>query len=277
MATIHFIAGKGGSGKTTVSRGITEYLEINNRDFELVDADSALGDVKSVYSRATLLTLSDNPHRYAEPDVIFNQALKKTVLVNLPNTLKDIKDWFERTGLLGLGQEHGVSFLCWFVTDGSYMSIKLFQESLETFKHGIPHLLVRNKGRLNGLDFSYLDQDETYQQAIASPNLVKVIDFPELGSAEQYFIDGNSLTLREAQELIKDEKGIIPAQRIRTFIDTLSAALDQVDFDAAMKIPEIAGEAAVSLKKVRHGKTDLQPEAKPETPTNPEVAVSAPS
>jgi hypothetical protein len=231
MTMIHLIGGeKGGVGKTFVSRCLIAYFTLQGWDFDLIEADTSTADVASIHP-ASHITLSDHPHRYAEPDIIFSKAIEKPVIVNLPsNTQGVLNRWIKQVNLITLAQQHDIALLYWFVTDGCYASIQLLQESLADLDHQIPHLLIRNRGRLNGIDFSYLDQDKLYQKAMTAPNLLDIFDFPVLGSAEQYFVDRHHLNLIEAQSKISEQQGIIAAQRIKTFFDEVIDLLSQVDF-----------------------------------------------
>jgi hypothetical protein len=238
VKTIHLIGGeKGGVGKTFVSRCLITYFILQGWEFETIEADSSTADVASIHE-ATQIRLSDHPHRYAEPDVIFNKALQTNVIVNLPsNTQGVLNRWIRQGNLPSLAKEHDITLLHWFVSDGCHASIELLQESLLDLSGKIQHILIRNRGRLNGVDFSYLDQDPLYQSILCEPNLLKVLDFPVLGSAEQYFIDRSELSLYEAQTVIKGELGILASQRIKTFIDELIEVFAQVDFENSVPSP----------------------------------------
>jgi hypothetical protein len=238
MPIIHLIGGeKGGVGKTFVSRCLIAYFTLQDWKFDLIEADTSTGDVASIHP-ATHITLSDHPQRYAEPDVIFSRAIENPVIVNLPsNTQGVLNRWIKQVNLLSLAQQNDISLLYWFVTDGCYSSIQLLQESLADLDQQIPHLLIRNRGRLNGIDFSYLDQDPLYQQALTAPNLVDIFDFPMLGSAEQYFVDRHHLNLIEAQTKIAEQRGVIAAQRIKTFLDEVIDLLGRVAFHPAPPVP----------------------------------------
>jgi hypothetical protein len=261
---IHFIGGeKGGVGKTFVSRCLVQYFLLKTWDFHLIEADAAIADVSSVFQDASTITLSDHPHRYAEPDIIFEKARQKTVIVNLPsNTQGVLHEWMRQTNLLNLSQDYQVSVMYWFVTDGCFASVKLLQRSLAEFNHAIPHLLVRNRGRLNGVDFTYLDHDMVYQKAIQAKNLLRVLDFPVLGSAEQYFIDRHDLRLQEAQARATEELGIIPSQRIKSFIDEMVKVFDQVNFELGSGSTE--GQAAKSKVRTSNGIHGIAPATTPQ-------------
>lgn len=262
MARIHLIGGeKGGVGKTFVCRSLVQYFLLKDWEFHLIDADTKIGDVSSVYKDAMTMTLSDDPNRYAEPDILFNKALEKPVIVNLPsNTMDVLNRWLRQTSFLSFSAQYQVSLLYWFVTDGCYSSIQVLQKSLTDFDNGIPHLLIRNHGRLNGADFSYLDRDNLYQEIMTEPNLTQVLEFPKLGSEEQFFIDRSSLNLREAQLRAMEQGQIIPAQRIKTFIDQLIAVFDQVSFTSSDE-SEADSAPKNSTPKVKHAQSTPKSDA----------------
>ncbi len=232
---IHQVGGeKGGVGKTFVSRALCQYLSTLHKPYALVEADSQIDDVGRIYksqaAETATITLSDDPTLESEPDIIFNLAEKYPVLVNLPsNTLDVLETWMSKVGLLQLmRQEYGGNYLVkWFVSDGCYESIRQLERSISQFNNAIPHVVVLNKGRLNGRDFGYLEKAETYQSIRKAPNFVAEVQFPAMESAAQYFIDSHELTLEQAMEKVQDELGVLAKQRIKTFIDTLGASFEQ--------------------------------------------------
>jgi hypothetical protein len=155
------------------------------------------------------------------------------VIVNLPsNTQGVLNQWMRQTNLLSLAQDYQMSVIYWFVTDGCFSSIKLLERSLAEFDDALPHVLIRNRGRLNGIDFSYLEREPIYKKALKAKNLLKVLDFPILGSAEQFFVDRHELMLQDAQEQAANAIGVIPAQRIKSFMDEMTKVFKQVTFDS---------------------------------------------
>ena len=232
---IHLVGGeKGGVGKTFISRALCQYLSTLNKQYALVEADSQIDDVGRVYksqaAESSMITLSDDPTLESEPDIIFSLAEKHPVLVNLPsNTLDVLENWMSKVSLLQLmQQEYGGNYLIkWFVSDGCYESIRQLERSIAQFNHAIPHIVVLNEGRLNGRDFGYLKDAETYQSIRKAPNFVAEVQFPAMESAVQYFIDAHELTLEQAMGEIQGELGILAKQRVKTFIDTLSDCFEQ--------------------------------------------------
>ena len=232
---IHLVGGeKGGVGKTFISRALCQYLSTLHKQYALVEADSQIDDVGRIYksqaAETATITLSDDPTLESEPDIIFNLAEKYPVLVNLPsNTLDVLETWMSKVGLLQLmQQEYGGNYLVkWFVSDGCYESIRQLERSISQFNNAIPHVVVLNKGRLNGRNFGYLEKAETYQAIRKAPNFVAEVQFPAMESAAQYFIDAHELTLEQAMDKVQDELGVLAKQRIKTFVDILGASFEQ--------------------------------------------------
>ncbi len=232
---IHLGGGeKGGVGKTAFARALAQYFLENGVSFNLIEADSQINDVGRIYGpdavEATTITLSDDRRKATQPDVIFELALKADVLVNLPsNTLEVMDRWIQRTSLLSFLEEEykdRIRLYQWFVTDGCHESIRQLHKSIQSHNYKIPHIVVLNEGRLNGSDFSYLDDSELYQDVKSCPNLVKIINFPALESPVQYYMDEHELTIGQAMLKIQEDQSILAKQRLKTFVDEFSAAFD---------------------------------------------------
>lgn len=255
LHNIYMIGGeKGGVGKTFVSRSLCQYLKSQGTQFALVEADAQINDVGRIYAseaaETATITLSDDETMQTEPDVIFNLAVKHPVLVNLPsNTLDVLEAWIDRVSLLKFMETEyeGNRLVKWFVSDGCYESVRQLERSVNQLSNAIPHIIVLNRGRLNGRDFSYLDDSEIYQRVKEAPNFVTEIEFPSMESNIQYFIDSNELTLSEAMQLIQAEMGVLSKQRVKTFIDKLSegfgtafSALKDRGLIAEQQVPSLA-------------------------------------
>jgi hypothetical protein len=147
-------------------------------------------------------------------DVIFEYALKKTVVVNLPaQAHRAVAKWIDTKGLLDLGKEHDVTFIKWFVSDGESDSIELFIESLEHYQGYITHVFIKNWGRCD--EWGYFKAHEAIQKAIAEYN-VAVIDFPKLSDGRRIEINAKRLTFEDASNY--PEFGIIGRNQIKTYL-----------------------------------------------------------
>ncbi|MEM6432415.1 MAG: hypothetical protein AAF773_00940 [Cyanobacteria bacterium P01_D01_bin.115] len=259
---IHLVGGeKGGVGKTFISRALCQYLSTLHKQYALVEADSQIDDVGRIYksqaAKTATITLSDDPTLESEPDIIFNLAENYPVLVNLPsNTLDVLENWMSKVSLLQLMQQEydGNYLVKWFVSDGCYESIRQLERSIGQFDNAIPHIVVLNAGRLNGRDFGYLKNTETYQSICKAPNFVAEVQFPAMESAVQYFIDAHELTLEQAMGEVQGELGILAKQRVKTFIDTLGASFEQAF--AALSKPTGAPKEVLSSSPNGHGKRE---------------------
>jgi hypothetical protein len=235
MKRIYLVGGeKGGVGKTFISRSLCQYLNSRGEAFSLVEADSQINDVGRIYQEQAVsthtITLSDDPKRAAEPDVIVQAATAAPTIVNLPsNTLAVLENWMHQTNLLELmeekfGGQHRL--VKWFVSDGCHESIRQLEASIFALDRSIPHIVILNHGRLNGVDFSYLETNPTYQRLKEQPNFITEIEFPALENSVQFFVDENELTLADARERVSEEQGILAGQRIITFIRDFTEAFD---------------------------------------------------
>lgn len=232
---IHLVSGeKGGVGKSFTSRVFCEYMKSRNTGYALVEADSQINDVGRVYkeqaAEAATITLSDDSSMRTEPDVIFNLAEQHPTIVNLPsNTLDVLERWINRVGLIKMMEEEyqGNRLVKWFVSDGCYESIRQLERSIEQLDGAIPHVVILNEGRLNGRNFSYLDESEIYQRVKQAPNFVTAVELPSMESDLQYFIDSHELTLSEALETVEEAMGRLAKQRVKTFLDRLEEMFSQ--------------------------------------------------
>lgn len=251
---IYLIGGeKGGVGKTFTSRAFAQYFTGKDSTFVLVEADSQINDVGRIYEEQAAqlhtITLSDDPSRSTEPDVIFNAAMQAPVLVNLPsNTQSVLQRWMERVELLDFMQEHygGQYIVQIFVTDGCYESIRQLDASIRAFDNRIPHIVVLNEGRLNGANFDYLSEDILYQQIKQQPNFVTEILFPPLENAVQYQIDKNEWTLENAEHEIAEDQGLLAKQRVITFIKGYTQAFDRALEQLQIRLKEWGNTADVA-------------------------------
>ncbi|MBD1853421.1 hypothetical protein H6F87_26265 [Cyanobacteria bacterium FACHB-502] len=294
---IHLVGGrKGGVGKTFLSRHLAEYLTQKQQQFSLVEADITIGDVGRVYggfeggkiTDAVTISLSDDPRKYSEPDVIFQQAVEKQcVLVNLPaETNSALARWMHSVNLVQLCQDQNIDLYHWFVTDGCYASIRLLAESIEMLDGKLPHIVVRNEGRLNSKSFAYLEREPLYQKISGNPelkidaaaNLVCIRDFPVLGSEEQFYLDKHNLTYEAGVEAFMTERRWIEAQRVKTFAERATEVINQIftldlpAFHAKQLEASTANKLSTGAKRKSKEKGESvaippTPGAEPESPT----------
>lgn len=224
MATIHLIDGeKGGVGKSFIARTMIQYGLDRSFSFTAVETDRSNPDVSRVYKDICRFAIFSEDERQADKaDSIFELAMDKPVIVSLPSQVnRAVTDWIEHNQLLQLGAEHGVSFCKWFISNGEYDSLRLFQSSLKHYEQQITHILVRNLGLCD--EWSQVDDDELLQKLIKKYE-VKVIDFPKLGHHERYLINQKQLRFDDATK--SNDLTVLGKQRVVNF---LKAAYEQFD------------------------------------------------
>lgn len=253
MSTILFGGGiKGGVGKSFFMRCLVQYFIHKFWKYTLIEADATIPDVSKIYSHnCKLINFSDDPKKSHEPDIIFNEARKNTVLVNLPsNIFNSFNHWVESTNLLELKSKYQVEAVQLFVTDGCYESIEMFKQSVQKFDGKLPHILIRNTGRLTAAsDFEYLEEKQELREVMDKYS-IPFYDLPALHSREQFFIDEYSLTLEEAtkRDDILDPLG---CQRVVNFLESIYSLLDGIDI-----IQAASGQEKSNGKK--SGTSDLK-------------------
>ncbi len=226
MATINLIDGeKGGVGKSWVARTMLQYLIDNGIPVASIETDRSNPTLSNIYKESRPAIFSENEKMSDVADVIFEYALKKTVVVNLPaQSDRAVSQWIDTKGLLDLGKEHGVSFIKWFVSDGESDSLELFVKSLEHYQGYITHVFIKNYGRCD--EWAYFKAHEDVQKAITEYG-VKVIEFPKLSDGRRIEINAKRLTFEDASNY--PEFGIIGRNQIKTYLREAYKAFESTE------------------------------------------------
>jgi hypothetical protein len=219
---------KGGVGKSFFLRTFIAYLLERNLPFCVFDTDRNNPDVWRCYKNVIPVNLAifSEATKYEDAaNGIFNQALDKTTLVNLPAQVHEpLKKWIFDNELLDVGREIGVRFHFWYVTDAGYDSLQLLKKSLHLYQHHVDYTVVKNYGRAN--DFDALDEDGELQDLLVQYN-AQTISLPcFIGSSLRNTIDGQSLSFGEA--LQHEGFGVIDKQRIRKFLRETYSEIDTI-------------------------------------------------
>lgn len=200
---IFFVDGnKGGVGKSLFAKVLLHHLAINEVDLLVVDADNN-HDVANVYPGRTDISFTispseaqSDPHRIAKVDAVFEAALEKPVVVNLPaNVHRHVADWIEENDIIDLCQANEILLGKWFLSNGSYHSVSLFVDSVKEFEGKLPHIFVRNQGLCP--DWSNLKQHKPFQD-IKKKYRFEEIEFPLLRFAERDFLEQHEISFLEA-------------------------------------------------------------------------------
>ena len=232
---IYIVGGeKGGVGKSFLSRCLLEYFSRKKWDsnIDLIEADSTIADVAAVYkNNCQKIRFSDSKYRQHEPAAIFKPVLKKTVLVNLPsNVLYQFDNWIDNTGVLNQSaRQHYGEIVYFFVSDGCFRSVNLFQRQIEKYSKTetkLLHILVLNPGRLScSGSFDYLEEKSKELLEVIKEHKIPVLLCPEIPTDLQFECDRNSWTYTEA---LKKLDFFLDKQRMKTFLDRLDELFDEL-------------------------------------------------
>lgn len=229
MTYILLVGGiKGGVGKTLVCRAMIEYLNQQGFSTIAVDSDREIRDISEFYN-SELIGFSEDFRKVMEPDKILDIASHNPdyIVVNLPgNTHQPLQDWLISTSSIQSRKapDNQPQFIQFFVTDGCWSSIQLFLKSVSEHNGKLPHVLIRNSGRLmSSADWSYLDAVSEYREALEN-NCVLVADFPLVATPVLFELDRQHLTFQGAVEGSSN----LLARRTGFFVNQYTQMFDRI-------------------------------------------------
>ncbi len=222
---------KGGVGKSFLTRYFLSFLIRESAESEIAcyDADPSVDDVYQLFSdkpwmNKAFFTL--DKYRVREGSIIFSQA-KPIVIVNLPSNIrKNFDNFCEQNKIFEeeLQEETYETCYFFFVSDGSFQSIKLFVEHLERYKDKpfLKTVLFLNAGQNgNSYDFSYLGNQNDFEVLSNLANKIKtykvpVLTIPELPPLIRFKVDAllSEKGLKFHQLISKGESELITLERL---------------------------------------------------------------
>lgn len=229
MTYILLVGGiKGGVGKTLVCRACIEYLNQQGFSTIAVDSDREIRDVSEFY-KSELIGFLEDFRKVMEPDKILEIAEQSPdyIVVNLPgNTHQPLQEWLISTSSIQSRKapDNQPQFIQFFVTDGCWSSIQLFLKSVSEHSGKLPHVLIRNSGRLmSSADWGYLDAVCEYREALEN-NCVLVADFPLVATPVLFELDRQHLTFQGAVE----GSSSLLARRTGFFVNQYTQMFDRI-------------------------------------------------
>ncbi|MEM7714294.1 MAG: cobalamin biosynthesis protein CobQ [Cyanobacteria bacterium P01_A01_bin.68] len=215
--TIHIVDGeKGGCGKSFFSQILIGYCKKKNFDVFVVDADKSNQDIAKMFSNVEKVFFTEDEKKVQRTDRIFDLALKKSVIVNLPaQVYTEVKDWIINNKLTKLGEQYSINFVKWFICNG-VDSVKLFIQSLRDFGNDnkVTHVFVRNKGLYD--NWEYIDKMKDFIEAKGEYEFI-VIDLPKLSFYEHNLIECLNITFTDA--ITHPKLGVLSRKRVIDFLE----------------------------------------------------------
>ncbi len=205
---------KGGMGKSIVSSVAVEQMIAANKSFYLIDADSSTPNVgltyrkdfyqqfrdqvesnendllKSIYNPSSgeeifaperiVFTGSENDYFLA--DQIFDMAKKRDVMLVLPSQVANhVSRWLHQNDIMGMLEDptNKIKFVYYFITNGTPESLELFEESIDTFRGKLPHVLIKNLGAPTNIRWTRFDADRKVKTLLDKHGFQSIF-FPEI-------------------------------------------------------------------------------------------------
>lgn len=260
---------KGGVGKSFLARYLLCFFieKLAESDIVCYDADPSVDDVYQIFSDKPWMkkaAFSADKFRVKEGSIVFEED-KPIVVINLPSNInKDFNNFCEVNGIFEeeLQQEMYENCYFFFVSDGSYQSIRLFVDHLEKYKDKtfIKTLLFLNPG-INGhsRDFSYLGLEKDDFQVLRDLGekikqyQVPVLMIPELPPLARFKIEGllaeknfkfSDLITRGQTELV-----ILERSHLRKHLNNCDALFEEIfEFEEY----EEHGQKKIKFKRIKY-------------------------
>ncbi|MCT7975827.1 mobilization protein [Laspinema olomoucense] len=237
--TIHIWGGeRGGAGKSTGCRVMADYLLNRSIPFCLVDTDRSRPDVKAYYGEklgenCVEAYFSEAEYKSNNADIIFELAMKKNVLVNLPAQVAvPFQEWVQRNCLKEVAEEMKVRFVLWFACTGEMDSLQLFEDSLNQYPW-IEHVLVKNLGISDPNAWNKILSSKKFNDLQQSPPF-KQIELPKFYARDRDIIEEEPMPLSEAITT-QQRLGILGCKRTQKFLDNCAMQFEGTGYFGATK------------------------------------------
>lgn len=167
-------ADKGGVGKTTVTRVLTDYLAVNGIDsYQAFDTEAPNGNLKRFLPGTQVIDLSEVSEQMKVFDSL--QSNKVTIIDVRATLLSSTLNVMANVGLLDMVKTNQVSLIVFHVLGPSLASLDEIEATAKIIE-GATHYLVKN--HINDTEFFKWD-DALYQKAFSAARS-GVIEVPQL-------------------------------------------------------------------------------------------------
>lgn len=254
MTFVHLINSElGGMGKTTFCSAFYEFCQQKDKniDVELIDVDRSNPNVGIKYlpeeysgSKEAKVFFSENKDEKDLADEILEKALESDLLINLPSQILKIFDnWVEKNQIFVVAKREKIQFVNWYVTNGSYHSVRLFKNFVKKHQDNMIHIMVRNTKLCR--NWEQVDEDSELEKLIELYQ-IESLELPTLDDKEMYLIEKYNLGFLEATKSPKLK--LLQKQRAHLFIDALFENIEATSFVNEILL-EVTDSEEVERKK----------------------------
>lgn len=226
-------ADKGGVGKTTISRVLTDYLDANKFDFRAFDTESPNGVLKRFSpERTEIVDLTEVSEQMKVFDTLQNNHV--TVVDVRAGLLSPTLKTLGEVGLLDMVKNGAVELMILHVLGPSLASLSEIEATAKIIE-GATHYLVKN--HINDTEFFKWDED-LYKKAFgaARSGIIEVPQLTEL-AVEAIEVNGVSFT-----QFVEDKKAdgskanhsFILKGYVKTWLKAVFAAFDSANVNGVV-------------------------------------------
>lgn len=216
-------ADKGGTGKTTVSRVLTDYLDQNKFDFRAFDTESPKGTLKRfVPERTEIVDLTQVADQMKVFDTLSQQPV--TIIDVRAGLLTPTLKTLGEVGLLDMVKSNQVTLMVLHVLGPSVASLNEIEETSKVID-GAVHFLVKN--HVN--DTEFFKWDEALYAKIFGAAKSGIIEVPQLAELAVEHVENNGVTYSAFVGSAKDS--FILRGYVRTWLKAVFAEFDRVNLN----------------------------------------------
>lgn len=213
-------ADKGGTGKTTITRAMLDYLKTHNKDFRAFDTESPVGNLHRFFPVAEIvdLTISDDQMK-----VFDNLSRASTTVIDvraglLSPTLKVLGE----IGFFDLMKDGKIKIIVFHVVGSTISSLNEIKATAQIMA-GAQHFVVKNHTN-DAAFFAGIDSvaKDIFGDAV-------VLDIPKMDERATEYVEAASLPF---SNFMNDEaQSMVLCGKVRHWLTAVFQQLDMVKLD----------------------------------------------
>ncbi|HPI39352.1 MAG TPA: hypothetical protein PLJ21_01025 [Pseudobdellovibrionaceae bacterium] len=215
-----FITGdKGGVGKTTTARVVSDYIESNENNTYFFDTDKTNATFKRfIGDRCNLLDVD----KEGAMDELINMVVEykkgsQIVIDCAARSLDPILDWMDQIGFESIIKEASLDVAFVFVLGSDKDSLQILSDlfdDINAFSINAKYFIVKNLGR--STDYTQYDNSQLRQKILSTGSVE--LELPPLLERTFLAIDRNNVRFSELDTLSSDKLTITDKQRAKSFL-----------------------------------------------------------
>lgn len=216
---------KGGVGKTTAARLISDFLHSREIDFRAFDAEGETGQLLRFHPKETAAVDVGSAASVAPVLDYLMDGGKAVAIVDLgARSGEDLKSWLYRGGALEETAENHLGITVVYVLGGAVDSVGHLKECFSALGRDVNYVLAKNLGVAP--TFGVYENSNVRQEMLSAG--AKEITLPALDPAVYQSVDRASVSFASFAENEGGNFGFTERRYCRTWLRECFAALDEV-------------------------------------------------